>query len=190
MTSISSAKASRSPLDLTSSNLLDDLIASSRYTLNNTGDSTDPCGSPISASICYSPTYIVDYLCNFIINSTIAISLLLLHLFFRRFQSISRSTESYAFYKSISRWYLLFLLPCTSLRRRLAWMAVDLPSLNPVWYTFDSIRCWQLSLTFARIAFSIIFEMCDLTTFGLMSSSLTGPLVSVFWSGTSLPSRK
>ena len=132
ITSMSSAKARRSPLDLTSSNFLDDMIASSKYTLNKTGESTDPYGNPISASICYSPICMVDYLCSFVISSTIASSLLLLHLLLSRFHRISRSTESYAFCKSMSKLYFLFLLPCTSLRRRLAWIAVDLPSLKPV----------------------------------------------------------
>ena len=49
ITSMSSAKASRSPLLLSSSSFLDDLSASSKYTLNRTGESTEPCGSPISA---------------------------------------------------------------------------------------------------------------------------------------------
>ena len=49
ITSISSANARRSPLFLTSSSLFEDFSASSRYTLNSTGDRIDPCGSPISA---------------------------------------------------------------------------------------------------------------------------------------------
>ena len=55
ITSMSSAKARRSPLDLTSSSFFDDFIASSKYTLNNTGDSTEPWGNPISAFIWCSP---------------------------------------------------------------------------------------------------------------------------------------
>jgi hypothetical protein len=55
-----------------------------------------------------------------------------LHLLSSSFQRISLSTESYAFCKSMRRLYYLFLLPWTSLSRRLAWMAVDLPSLKPV----------------------------------------------------------
>ena len=51
ITSMSSANASRSPLLLTSSNLSEDLIASSRYTLKSTGESTEPWGRPISALI-------------------------------------------------------------------------------------------------------------------------------------------
>ena len=140
ITSISSANASRSPLFLTSSNFLEELIASSKYTLNKTGDSTDPCGSHISALICYSPTWIVDYLCNLVINSTSASSLSFLHLFLSSYHSISLSTESQAFYKSMSRLNFLFLLPCTSLRSLAAWIAVDFPSLKPVQYIFDSIR--------------------------------------------------
>ena len=42
ITSMSSAKARRSPLERTSFNFCDDLIASSRYTLNSTGEITDP----------------------------------------------------------------------------------------------------------------------------------------------------
>ena len=49
ITSMSFAKASRSPLLLMSSSFLDDLSASSRYTLKRTGERIDPCGSPISA---------------------------------------------------------------------------------------------------------------------------------------------
>jgi hypothetical protein len=45
-------------------------------------------------------------------------------------------------------------------------------------------------LIFVRIAFSIIFEMWERTTIGLMSSNLTGPFVCVFYSGTSLPTLK
>jgi hypothetical protein len=62
ITSMSSAKARRSPLDLISSNFLDDMIASSKYTLNKTGESTDPYGNPISALISCPPTCIVDSL--------------------------------------------------------------------------------------------------------------------------------
>ena len=70
MTSMSSANASRSPLFLTASNLVEDFRASSRYTLNSTGDSTDPYGSPISALMeCY-PTCMVDSLCSFMMRST------------------------------------------------------------------------------------------------------------------------
>jgi hypothetical protein len=42
ITTMSSAKAWRSHLDLTSSSFFDDLIASSKYTLNKTGDCIDP----------------------------------------------------------------------------------------------------------------------------------------------------
>ena len=42
ITSMSSAKASRSPLFLSSSSLLDDLSASSKYTLNKTGERMEP----------------------------------------------------------------------------------------------------------------------------------------------------
>ena len=69
MTSMSSANASRSPLPLTSSSLLDDLIASSRYTLKSTGDSTDPWGRPISALIRWSPICIYDCLCSPLMSS-------------------------------------------------------------------------------------------------------------------------
>ena len=49
ITSMSSAKASRSPLRLSSSSFFDDLSASSRYTLKRTGDRIEPYGRPISA---------------------------------------------------------------------------------------------------------------------------------------------
>ena len=49
ITSMSSAKASRSPRLLISSSFPDDLRASSRYTLKRTGDRIEPYGSPISA---------------------------------------------------------------------------------------------------------------------------------------------
>jgi hypothetical protein len=55
MTNMSSANASRSPRFLTSSSFLEDFIASSRYTLKSTGDSTEPYGNPISAVICWVP---------------------------------------------------------------------------------------------------------------------------------------
>jgi hypothetical protein len=51
ITNISSAKASRSPRLLMSSSFLDDLRASSKYTLKRTGDRIEPYGSPISAFI-------------------------------------------------------------------------------------------------------------------------------------------
>jgi hypothetical protein len=38
------------------------------------------------------------------------------------------------------------------------WMAVDLQSLKPFWYIFDSIKWGQVSGIFARIAFPIILE--------------------------------
>ena len=69
-------------------------------------------------------------------------------------------------------------------------MAVDLPSLKPIWYIFEAIRCGDWVLIFSRIAFSIILDRCDRTTIGLISSSPQGPLVSVFCSGTNLPTRK
>ena len=106
------------------------------------------------------------------------------------FQSITRSTESYAFCKSMSRLNLRFFSPCTSFSSRLAWMAVDLPSLKPVWYTFDEITCGQVDLILSRIAFSMILDKCDLTTMGLISSRLQGPFVKVFCSGTKRPIRR
>ena len=42
-------------------------------------------------------------------------------------------------------------------------------------------------MIFARIAFSIIFEIWDLTTIDLISSRATGLLVVVFCNGTILP---
>ena len=51
ITSISSAKARRSPLLISSTSFLDDFRASSRYTLKRTGDSMEPYGRPISAFI-------------------------------------------------------------------------------------------------------------------------------------------
>ena len=49
ITSMSSAKASKSPLLLISSSFLDDLSAFSRYTLKRNGDRKEPCQRPISA---------------------------------------------------------------------------------------------------------------------------------------------
>jgi len=187
ITRMSSAKASKSPLFLISSSFLDDLSASSKYTLNSTGERIEPCGSPISALILWVPTYIVDSLCSLTMSSTSDFSLWDLHRSLRSFQSITRSTESYAFCKSIRRLNLRFLNPCTSLRSRLAWMAVDLPSLKPVWYTLEDIMWGQVDLIRSRIAFSMIFDRCDLTTMGLISSRLQGPFVNVFCSGTSRP---
>ena len=106
------------------------------------------------------------------------------------FQSITRSTESYAFFRSMSRLNFLFLNPWTSLSNRLAWMAVDLPSLKPVWYTFDEMMWGQVDLILSSIAFSMILDKCDLTTMGLISSKLQGPLVKVFCSGTKRPTRR
>ena len=56
ITSMSSAKASRSPLLLMSSSFVEDLSASSRYTLKRTGERIEPCGSPISAFMLCVPT--------------------------------------------------------------------------------------------------------------------------------------
>ena len=133
ITSMSSAKANRSPLLLSSSSFFDDLSASSRYTFKRTGDRIEPCGRPISAFIVWVPTYIVESLWSLIMSSTSDFSLRDLQRSLRSFQSITLSTESYAFYRSMSRLNFLFLSPCTSLSKRLAWMAVDLPSLKPVW---------------------------------------------------------
>jgi len=47
-----------------------------------------------------------------------------------------------------------------------------------------------VDLILSRIAFSMIFDKCDLTTIGLISSRLQGPFVRVFYSGTSRPIRK
>jgi hypothetical protein len=48
--------------------------------------------------------------------------------------------------------------------------------LNPVWYILELTKCGQHKLIFERIAFSIILEMWERTTIGLMSSNLVGPL--------------
>ena len=56
ITSMSSAKASKSPLLLMSSNFVEDLIASSWYTLKRTGERIEPCRSPISAFMLCVPT--------------------------------------------------------------------------------------------------------------------------------------
>ena len=133
ITSISSAKASKSPLLLMSSSFLDDLSASSKYTLKSTGERIEPCGRPISAFMLCVPTYMVESLCSFTMSSTSDFSYYDLHRCFSNFQSVTRSTESYAFCKSMSRLNLRFLNPWTSFSKRLAWMAVDLPSLKPVW---------------------------------------------------------
>jgi hypothetical protein len=55
------------------------------------------------------------------------------------------------------------------------------------------LRCDEmgvLDLILSSIAFSMILDRCDLTTMGLISSKLQGPLVKVFCSGTSLPTRR
>jgi hypothetical protein len=101
--------------------------------LNNTGDSTEPWGNPISALIWRSPIYIVDSRCSFISSFTIILSPSPLHLKSSSSHKISLSTESYAFYRSIRRLNFLFLPPCTSFSNLLVCKAVDLPSLNPVW---------------------------------------------------------
>ena len=85
-----------------------------------------------------------------------------------------------AFCRSTSRLYFLFFLPCTSCRSLLAWIAVDLPSLKPVWYICDARRCGAPSFIYAKMAFSMIFAMCDRTTMGRISSSPTGPFPDVF----------
>ena len=103
-----------------------------KVNVENTGDNTDPCGSPKSTLICCSPTWIVDCLCSLVMSSMRNFSPSFLHLFCSSYQSISRSTESYAFCRSIRRLNFLFLLPCTSLSSRAAWIAVDFPSLKPV----------------------------------------------------------
>ena len=190
ITSMSSANASKSPLDRTSFNFWDDLIASSRYTLNSTGESTEPYGNPISALISCSPTWMIDSLWSLVSSVTIALSLSSLHLFSSNPHRISLSTESYAFYRSMRRLNFLFFLPCTSLSSLLAWIAVDLPSLNPVQYIMELMRCGQHFSILESIAFSIIFKMWDRSTIGLMSSNLTGPFVCVFCSGTNLPTRR
>jgi hypothetical protein len=50
-------------------------MAASRYTLIRIGDSTDPCGSPISASMYCPPMVIVDCWLRSMIRSTIPLSL-------------------------------------------------------------------------------------------------------------------
>ena len=49
------------------------------------------------------------------------------------------------------------------------------------------MRCGHWDLIFSSMAFSMIFERCDLTTMGLISSRLQGPLVNVFCRGTKRP---
>ncbi len=52
---------------------------------------------------------------------------------------------------------------------------------------FGRYNVGQVDLIRSRIAFSMIFDRCDLTTMGLISSKLQGPFVNVFCSGTSRP---
>ena len=68
-------------------------------------------------------------------------------------------------------------------------MPVDLPSLKPVWYILDSMRWGQLPFIFANMAFSIILDICDLTTIGLISSSENGPLTEDGDQGTCVTRR-
>jgi hypothetical protein len=140
MMSMSSANASRSPLFLMLCSILEEFSASSRYILKSTGDRTEPYGSPISALSDEEPTSMVEFSCSFIINSTNANSAGVLHLFYISLNRSLLSTESYAFCKSMRRLYFLLFFPYNSLRSLLMWMAVDLPSLKPVWYIFESIR--------------------------------------------------
>ena len=49
------------------------------------------------------------------------------------------------------------------------------------------MRCGEEVLILSRIAFSMILEIWDLTTMGLISSRPQAPLVKVFYRGTSLP---
>ena len=49
------------------------------------------------------------------------------------------------------------------------------------------MRCGYCDLILSSIAFSMIFDKWDLTTIGLISSRLQGPLVNVFCKGTKRP---
>ena len=49
------------------------------------------------------------------------------------------------------------------------------------------MRCGYWDLILSSIAFSIILDRRDLTTMGLISSRLQGPLVNVFCRGTKRP---
>ena len=61
-------------------------------------------------------------------------------------------------------------------------VAVEVPSLKPVWYILVWSRCGASAATFAIIAFSRIFARCDLTTMGLMSFSSAWSLPLFFQS--------
>ena len=94
ITSMSSAKARRSPLDLTSSSFLDDLIASSKYTLNNMGESTPPCTTPRSADNECLPMTTYDFWHILTMSSAMILSDSLRHLLSRILQSFSLFTVS------------------------------------------------------------------------------------------------
>jgi hypothetical protein len=132
----------------------------------------------------------VDSLCSLTINSIRDLSYWVLHLFLSSFQRITRSTESYAFWRSMSRLNFLFLRPWTSFNSRLACMAVDLPSFKPVWYILEEMRWGYWVLIHSKMAFSMILEICECTTMGLISSRPQGALVNVIYNGTSLPTLK
>ena len=63
-------------------------------------------------------------------------SLSLLHLLIRIFQSFSRSTVSYVFWRSMRAAYVRLFLPYPGwiwFRSLETWVAVEVPSLKPVW---------------------------------------------------------
>jgi len=132
ITNISSANASKSPRTRIYSNFVDDLMASSKYTLNKTGDRIEPCGRPISALMECPPIVMSDSEWSLLINLTNFSSDSSLHLYLSRVHRIPLSTESYAFCRSMSILYFLFFGPWTSYKSLLACIAVDLASLNPV----------------------------------------------------------
>ena len=113
-----------------------DPSASSRYTLNNMGESTPPCTTPRLAENECLPMTTCDSWYILVMSRARVWSVSLLHLLCRILHSFPLSTVSYAFYRSMSAAYFLLFLPYPGwiwLRSLDTWVAVEVPSLKPVW---------------------------------------------------------
>ena len=69
-----------------------------------------------------------------------------------------------------------------------ALLAVEVASLNPVWYCLVASRWGATYSILARVAFSSILARWDLTTIGRISLSVAMSLPLFLESGMSLPS--
>ena len=133
----------------------------------------------------------VDYPYSLVSRYTKYISSSPRHLCASMPHKFSLFTVSYAFWRSMSAEYLLLCIPlpgCTCSKKRVMLVAVDVASLNPVWYYLVARRWGALSSIFASTAFSSIFARWERTTMGRMSlrDAISFPLF--LERGISLPS--